>query len=38
MFLGRLVPEKRPDLLIKAFQRLKSNGWKLVIAGGDSDT
>ncbi|NEQ81872.1 MAG: glycosyltransferase family 4 protein [Moorea sp. SIO2I5] len=38
LFLGRLVPEKRPDLLIKAFQRLKSNGWKLVIAGGDSDT
>jgi len=23
LFLGRLVPEKRPDLLIKAFQALK---------------
>lgn len=38
LFLGRLVPEKRPDLLIQAFQRLRNSGWKLVLAGGDSDT
>jgi glycosyltransferase involved in cell wall biosynthesis len=40
LFLGRLVPEKRPDLLIEAFQRLKhkQSDWKLVLAGGNSDT
>ena len=38
LFLGRLVPEKRPDLLIKAFQKIDQPGWKLVLAGGDSDT
>jgi glycosyltransferase involved in cell wall biosynthesis len=38
LFLGRLVPEKRPDLLIEAFQALKPAGWKLVFAGGVSDT
>jgi glycosyltransferase involved in cell wall biosynthesis len=38
LFLGRLVPEKRPDLLIESFQRLKQSDWKLVLAGGNSDT
>lgn len=38
LFLGRLVPEKRPDLLIDAFEALKPAGWKLVFAGGVSDT
>ena len=38
LFLGRLVPEKCPDLLIKAFQALRPEGWKLAIAGGTSDT
>ncbi len=38
LFLGRLVPEKRPDLLIDAFCALKSAGWKLVLVGGVSDT
>jgi glycosyltransferase involved in cell wall biosynthesis len=38
LFLGRMVPEKCPDLLIKAFQRLQSSGWKLVLIGGTSDT
>lgn len=38
LFLGRLVPEKRPDLLIKAFQKLNPEGWKLVLTGGSSDT
>lgn len=38
LFLGRLVPEKRPDLLLQAFQQLKQSDWKLVLAGGDSDT
>ncbi|UBF27322.1 glycosyltransferase family 4 protein [Kovacikia minuta CCNUW1] len=38
IFIGRLVPEKCPDLLIKAFQTLRPLGWKLVLAGGNSDT
>ena len=38
LFLGRLVPEKSPDLLIEAFQALKPSGWKLVLVGGVSDT
>ncbi|MCT7976262.1 glycosyltransferase family 4 protein [Laspinema olomoucense] len=38
LFLGRLVPEKRPDLLLKAFTKLQPPGWKLVLAGGVSDT
>ncbi|MGK7939182.1 MAG: glycosyltransferase family 4 protein [Crocosphaera sp.] len=38
LFLGRLVPEKRPDLLLQAFQYLQPEGWKLVLAGGHSDT
>lgn len=38
LFLGRLVPEKRPDLLLEAFSALKPAGWKLVLAGGISDT
>lgn len=38
LFLGRLVPEKRPDLLIQAFQKLLPKDWKLVFTGGISDT
>ncbi|MGD9345434.1 MAG: glycosyltransferase family 4 protein [Candidatus Aminicenantes bacterium] len=43
LFMGRLVPEKRVDWLIKAFQDLKgrsseSSPLKLVIAGGSSAT
>ncbi|MEO1340166.1 MAG: glycosyltransferase family 4 protein [Cyanobacteria bacterium J06635_13] len=38
LFLGRLVPEKRPDLLIQAFQKLQAQGWKLAFTGGISDT
>jgi len=37
LFLGRLVPEKCPDLLIEAFQSLEHRGWKLVLVGGNSD-
>jgi glycosyltransferase involved in cell wall biosynthesis len=37
LFLGRLVPEKRPDLLIRAFQYLQPEGWKLAFIGGNSD-
>lgn len=33
VFLGRLVPEKCPDLLIQAFKRLQPSGWKLVLVG-----
>jgi len=38
VFMGRLVPEKLPDLLIRAFQTLKPDGVKLVLVGGTSDT
>jgi glycosyltransferase involved in cell wall biosynthesis len=38
VFLGRLVPEKRPDILIKAFKQLPEMGWKLILIGGGSDT
>ena len=37
LYLGRLVPEKRPELLIKAFKKLKTDK-RLVIAGGGSNT
>ena len=37
LYLGRLVPEKRPELLIKAFKELDTEK-RLVIAGGGSDT
>ncbi len=38
LFLGRLVPEKRPDWLIRAFRERpdRGDGLKLVIAGGAS--
>jgi glycosyltransferase involved in cell wall biosynthesis len=38
IYVGRIVPEKRPDLLVEAFSALKPEGWKLVLAGGVSDT
>ena len=37
LFLGRLVPEKCPDLLIRAWKQA-GTGKKLVIAGGSSDS
>ncbi len=37
LFLGRIVPEKRVDLLIKAFRGLNTDK-RLVIAGAASDT
>lgn len=37
LYLGRLVPEKRPELLIEAFKKLDTK-MRLVIAGGGSDT
>lgn len=37
LYLGRLVPEKRPELLIEAFKKLDTDK-SLVIAGGGSDT
>ena len=39
LFLGRLVPEKCPNLLIQAFQKLQQTAaYKLVLVGGISDT
>lgn len=37
LYLGRLVPEKRGDLLVDAFRQLDTDK-RLVIAGGGSDT
>lgn len=37
LFLGRIVPEKNVDLLIKAFKKIYTNKY-LVIAGGASHT
>lgn len=37
LYLGRIVPEKRPELLLEAFRGL-GTGKRLVIAGGASDT
>ena len=37
LYLGRLVPEKRPELLIEAFKKLDTDK-SLVITGGGSDT
>lgn len=37
LYLGRLVPEKRSELLIEAFKELDTDK-RLVIAGGGSDT
>ena len=37
LYLGRLVPEKRPELLIEAFKGINTDK-RLVIAGGGSDT
>lgn len=34
LYLDKLTPENRPDLLLKAFQQLQPQGWKLVLAGG----
>jgi len=38
LYLNKLEPEQKPDLLIKAFQSIKPLGWKLVLIGelGDS--
>lgn len=37
LFLGRIVPEKRPELLLEAYRGLDTDK-RLVIAGGSSDT
>lgn len=36
VFVGRLVPEKCPDLLIQAFQSLQTKNWKLILVGGNA--
>ena len=38
LFLGRFVPEKRVDWLIKAYQKTKNPKIKLVLVGGESHT
>lgn len=37
LYLGRIVPEKRPELLLEAFRGLDTDK-RLVVAGGASDT
>jgi glycosyltransferase involved in cell wall biosynthesis len=37
LFVGRLVPEKRPDLLLRAFARLRTD-LRLVVVGGSCYT
>lgn len=37
LYLGRIVPEKRPEILLKAFRGLDTDK-RLVVAGGSSDT
>ncbi len=37
LFVGRLVPEKAPDLLLRAFQRVGGD-WRLALAGDSSFT
>lgn len=38
LFVGRLVPEKAPDLLVRAFAGIPDPGLRLVVAGGSSHT
>lgn len=38
VYLGRMVPEKRPELLLQAFQRLENTSYKLAFVGGTSHT
>lgn len=33
LYLNKLEPDQKPDLLIKAFQAIKPLGWKLVLIG-----
>lgn len=35
LFMGRLVQDKNPDYLIRAFKKAKVSGYKLVIAGSN---
>ena len=37
LYVGRIVPEKRPELLVEAFAELDTDR-RLVVAGGPSDT
>jgi len=34
--VGRLIPSKNHDKLIKSFVKLNKSGWKLIIIGGDA--
>ncbi len=38
LFVGRLVPEKAPDVLLEAFRRIRNRDVQLVLAGGSSFT
>ncbi len=38
LFVGRLVPEKAPDLLIRAFRRIERPDLRLLVVGGSSFT
>lgn len=36
LFMGRIVQDKNPDYLIRAFMKCRHEGYKLVIAGGNN--
>lgn len=36
LFIGRLIPSKHVDRLIRAFSFARAKGWRLVIVGGDA--
>ena len=33
LYVGRLIPENQPDLLLEAFQKIESDGYQLAIVG-----
>ena len=38
LYTGKLTPENQLDILLKAFQKLEHDGWKLILAGEISNS